>query len=50
MVMNVPLVSILLPTYNRGKIIREAIDAVINQKYQNWELIILDDSSSDNTS
>ncbi len=48
--MNKPHVSILLPTYNRGKIIREAINAVINQKFLNWELIILDDSSSDDTS
>ncbi len=48
--MKKPRVSILLPTYNRGNIIGEAIDAVINQKYQDWELIILDDHSSDNTS
>jgi glycosyltransferase involved in cell wall biosynthesis len=48
--MQSPRVSILLPTYNRGNIIGEAIDAAINQKYQDWELIILDDHSSDNTS
>lgn len=47
--MLLPRVSILLPTYNRGKIIKEAIDAVINQDYPDWELIILDDCSTDNT-
>ncbi|MDO4168369.1 MAG: glycosyltransferase family 2 protein [Lachnospiraceae bacterium] len=44
------LISIVLPIYNGEKYMRESIDSVINQTYQNWELLILDDCSSDNTS
>jgi glycosyltransferase involved in cell wall biosynthesis len=44
-----PLVSIVLPTYNGEKYLREAIDSCINQSYQNIELIIVDDASTDNT-
>ncbi len=43
------LVSIVLPTYNGQKYIKEAIESVINQTYKNWELIIVNDCSSDNT-
>ena len=43
------LVSIIMPSYNTGKFIQETIDSVINQTYDNWELIIVDDCSSDNT-
>ena len=43
------LVSIILPVYNGQKYIRESIESVINQTYENWELLILDDCSSDNT-
>lgn len=42
-------VSVILPTYNRGYIIDKCIQSVISQKYPNWELIISDDGSSDNT-
>ena len=44
-----PLVSIIMPTYNRERIINKAIDSVLEQSYDNWELIIVDDGSSDNT-
>lgn len=44
------LISIVLPIYNGEKYMRESIDSIISQTYQNWELLILDDCSSDNTS
>ena len=44
------LISIVMPTYNSDKYIKESIDSILNQTYSNWELIIIDDSSTDNTS
>jgi len=46
---NKPLVSILMTAYNREKYIAEAIESVIASSYQNWELIIVDDCSTDKT-
>lgn len=42
-------VSIVMPTYNRGYIISSAIESVIAQSYSEWELIIVDDGSTDDT-
>jgi glycosyltransferase involved in cell wall biosynthesis len=46
---NSPLVSIIMPTWNRGSVVGRAIKSVIKQSYKNWELIIVDDGSIDNT-
>lgn len=43
------LVSIITPSYNTGKFIKETITSVLNQSYKNWEMIIVDDCSSDNS-
>ncbi|MCP2026422.1 glycosyltransferase involved in cell wall biosynthesis [Flavobacterium sp. HSC-32F16] len=43
------LVSILTPTYNTEKFIRQTIESVQSQTYQNWEMILVDDASTDQT-
>ena len=44
------LISIILPTFNRGDYyLKKAILSVVNQTYKNWELIIIDNFSKDNT-
>jgi glycosyltransferase involved in cell wall biosynthesis len=45
----VELVSIILPTYNRGNRLAECIQSVIDQTYEHWELILCDDCSTDDT-
>lgn len=47
--MNNPLVSIIIPTYNRAELIEETLKSIQEQTYLNWECIIIDDGSSDNT-
>lgn len=43
------LVSIIMPSYNTAEYINDSVNSVIAQTYQNWELIIVDDCSTDNT-
>ena len=49
MISKEPLVSIITPAYNSSEFIGETIESVINQKYKNWELLIVDDCSIDDT-
>ncbi len=44
-----PLVSIIIPTYNHAKYLDRALKSVIDQTYKNWEIIVVDNFSSDNT-
>lgn len=48
-IMATPSVSIILPTFNRMKFIRSAISSIQNQSWQDWELIVVDDGSTDET-
>jgi hypothetical protein len=44
-----PTVSIVMPTYNRGGLILQAIDSVRAQEHESWELLVVDDGSTDDT-
>lgn len=45
----IPAVSVIIPVYNAEKYLREAIDSIIAQTFDNWELILLNDGSTDNS-
>ena len=47
--MKSPIVSIILPVYNGSKYIEEAINSVLHQSYEKWELLIINDGSTDAT-
>jgi len=44
-----PKISIIIPTYNRADLLPQAIDSVLKQTYRNWETMIVDDGSTDET-
>lgn len=46
---NTTLISIIIPTYNHGCYLDRALNSVLNQTYQNWEMIVIDNNSTDNT-
>ncbi len=46
---NKPLISILMPVYNAGEYLVEAVESILTQTYQNFEFIIIDDASTDNS-
>ena len=43
------LISVIIPSYNSGKFLGEAIESVVNQTYKNIEIIVINDGSTDNT-
>ena len=45
-----PIVSIIIPCYNHSRFLSEVVESVTAQTYQNWECIIVNDGSTDNTS
>lgn len=47
--MILPLISIIIPTYNRASLLGSTLNSIVNQSYTNWECIIIDDGSDDNT-
>ena len=47
--MNGPKISVLIPTYNYARFLPEAIDSVLAQDFQDFELLVVDDCSSDDT-
>ncbi|WP_026839464.1 glycosyltransferase family 2 protein [Gillisia sp. JM1] len=46
---NTPQVSIIMATYNRAHLVEETLESILNQSFKNWECLIIDDGSSDNT-
>jgi glycosyltransferase involved in cell wall biosynthesis len=44
-----PLISVIMPTYNRADLVGQAIDSVRQQDFEDWELIVVDDGSTDET-
>ena len=44
-----PLISVIIPAYNAEQFLDETLESVLSQTYENWECIIVNDGSTDNT-
>ena len=44
-----PFVSVIIPTYNRKELVKEAVQSILNQNYHQIEVVIVDDESNDGT-
>lgn len=44
-----PFISIIIPTYNHANFLKKSLKSVLNQKYHNWEIIVIDNESTDDT-
>lgn len=49
MMQNKPLISIIIPVYNREKLVEETLDSILKQTFHEWECILVDDGSTDST-
>ena len=44
-----PFISIIIPTYNHANFLKKSLQSVLDQKYHNWEIIVIDNRSTDDT-
>ena len=49
MIDSLPLVTVYIPSYNYGNFLAQAIESVLKQTFDSWELILIDEGSSDNS-
>ena len=47
--MNKPIVSVIVPCYNYGRYVGETLDSLLTQTFEEWECLVVDDGSKDNS-
>jgi glycosyltransferase involved in cell wall biosynthesis len=47
--MNPPVISVIIPTFNRSKLLQQALDSLQKQTFKDWEALVVDDGSEDDT-